>query len=734
MATFLYRLGKGAFNKRWLVLSLWLVALLGVGAAAGAMTQETDPEFDLPGTESQEAFDLLDERFPEMAADGASARVVFVADDGEAITDPENAAIVAEVLGEIGDAPQLAMIIDPFEVGAISPDETMALATVNFDADAMLLSQEAQDALLDAVEAGQDAGLTVEVGGEALMAEPDLGTAELIGLAVAVVVLAFTFGALVAAGLPIFTALIGVGIGVAGISALTYFFDFNESTGTLATMLGLAVGIDYALFILMRYRNEIGEGHSRIEAMGRATGTAGSAVLFAGLTVAIALTGLSVVQIPFLTQMALAAAATVLIAVLIALTLLPALAAFAGKRIHTARQRTKIDNDADRDKVTLGRRWVTGVVRRPLLIGLFAILGLAVLAYPVSDIELALPDEGMQSEDTTQRQAYDHIADGFGPGANGPLLMVGDLDAGVDPMEAGGQAAAAVEAMDGVAMVEPPMPNQDGDTVLFNVIPEHGPASAETTDLVQDLRSELADETGVTWAVSGATAVNVDITDTMQDALIPYLALIVGLSFVLLLMVFRSLLVPLTAGLGFLLSLAASFGALVAVYQWGWLSGLFGVDEPGPIISVMPIIMIGIVFGLAMDYQIFLVTRMREAYVHGEDPRQAVVTGFSHSARVVTAAALIMISVFAAFMFSPEDLIAPVGFGLAAAIAFDAFVVRMTIVPAMLSLLGKSAWWIPAWLDKIIPNVDVEGEKLHQALAEKADSEAEQKELSTSRS
>lgn len=727
MATFLYRLGKGAFRRRWLVLMTWLVIL---GAAVGAsitMAQDTEPDFDLPGTESQEAFDLLEDRFPGFAADGAAARVVFVADEGTTVTDPQVAGEIESVLGEIAEAPQLLSVSDPFEEGSISPDENMALANVSFEVDPMNLSSEARNALTDAADNSDAAGLSVEIGGDALMIEPDLGTAELVGLAVAAVVLTFTFGALIAAGLPVLTALIGVGIGVSGIAAASYFTDIGQETGTLATMLGLAVGIDYALFILMRYRNELSQKLTRDEAMGRAVGTAGSAVFFAGLTVAIALTGLSVVNIPFLTEMAIAAAATVMIAVAIALTLLPALASFAGKRIHTRKQRDRLESDQGGDKPTMGRRWVTGVVKRPVVVALAGIVGLGIIAIPVASLEMALPDEGSYGTETTQRQAYDHISEGFGPGFNGPLLLVGDVEEGTDPLAAGGQAAEELMALDGVLVVDEPMPNESGDTVILNLIPEDGPASPETTDLVEDLRSELAGFGGIDWSVSGPTAIDIDISDTLADALVPYLALIVGLSLILLMMVFRSLLVPLTAALGFLLSLAAAMGALVAVFQWGWASSLFGIDEPGPIMSVMPIIMIGIVFGLAMDYQIFLVTRMREAYVKGEDPKQAIITGFSHSARVVTAAALIMISVFSAFIFSPEDLIAPVGFGLAVAIAFDAFVVRMTIIPAVLALVGKGAWWLPAWLDKIVPRVDVEGENLHKQLEqeESADSERE---------
>lgn len=716
MATFLYRVGKGAFRRRWLVLLTWLVILGAVIGASATMAQDSEPEFVLPGTESQEAFDLLEERFPEFAADGASARVVFVANEGSSVTDPEYAAEIQSILGEIAQGPQLATVSDPFEEGAISPEEDMALAQISYDVEPGEITDEARDALTNVVDNSELAGLTIEIAGEVLLVEPDFGVAELVGLVVAAVVLSFTFGALIAAGLPVLTALIGVGIGLSGIAAASYFTDIAQDTGTLATMLGLAVGIDYALFILMRYRHELSFRLSREEAMGRAVGTAGSAVFFAGLTVAIALGGLAVINLPFLTQMAIAAAITVLIAVSIALTLLPALAGFAGKRIHTGKQRERIESGYVREKPTLGRRWVTGVVKRPVVVSLLAILGLGVVAIPVTSLEMALPDEGRLSPESTNRQAYDHIAEGFGPGFNGPLLLIGDVAAGTDPVQAGNEAGEELMDLDGVLMVSEPTPNEAGDTVLLNLIPEAGPSSSETTELVEHLRAELEGFGGIDWSVSGHTAIDIDISEALSGALIPYLALIVGLSLILLLMVFRSLLVPLTAAFGFLLSLGAALGALVAVFQWGWAASLFGVDETGPIMSIMPVLTIGIVFGLAMDYQIFLVTRMREAYVHGEDPKQAIITGFSFSSRVVTAAALIMISVFGAFILSSENLIALIGFGLAAAIAFDAFVVRMTIIPALMALLGKGAWWLPAWLDRIVPRVDVEGEKLLQHL------------------
>ncbi len=734
MATFLYRLGRGSFRLRWLVLAVWVLVIGGVAAAAAALEQETNPEFVLPGTESQEAFDLLEERFPQMSADGASASIVFQAAEGETVLDEDNAALIEALAATMAESPQIDSVTSPFAVdpegnpiGMISPeDQSIAVMQVAYTAPAMELEDRTVDYLQDAVDDAAAQGLRIEVGGDVLQAIPEVGSTELIGIAVALLVLIITFGALIAAGLPIITAVLGVALTTAAITAATAFMNVSESTGMLATMIGLAVGIDYALFILSRYRNELaalGEVENRktrAEAMGRAVGTAGSAVFFAGLTVIVALLGLSVVNIPFLTEMAVAAAITVLIAVIIAVTLLPAFASFAGKRVFTRRQRNRIAEGRHDEKPNGGRRWGRLVTRRPVLVGLLGVVGLSVIAIPAADLELGLPDAGSFGEETTQRQAYDLISEGFGAGFNGQLLIVGDLAETADPFAAAQQVTEDLNGLDGIAVVGPAMPNEDGDTVLVTVIPQTAPADEATNRLVHDLRDLLADDAAADWSVTGATAINIDISDSLNDALVPYLLIVVGLATLILLLVFRSILVPVTATLGFMLSVFAALGALVAVYQWGWASDLMNVEQPGPIMSVMPIIMIGLVFGLAMDYQIFLFTRVREAYVHGADPKSAIQEGYAHSSRVVVAAALIMISVFAAFIFSGESLIASMGFGLAAAVAFDAFVVRMVIIPAVMSILGRSGWWIPKWLDRILPNMDVEGEQLQHRLADDA--------------
>ncbi|WP_121747517.1 MMPL family transporter [Streptomyces sp. E2N166] len=727
MATFLYKLGRLAFRRRHFVALIWvaLLTLAGVGAASAPPAGTTS--FSIPGTEAQKAFDLLEERFPGTSADGATARVVFKAPPGETMTDADNKATVEKTVADLADGSEVASVADPYTGNAVSKDGTIAYASVRYDVSGMELEDTTKDALEDAAQQARDAGLTVEVGGDALQAVPHTGATEIIGIAVAAVVLVITFGSLVAAGLPLLTALIGVGIGVSSITALAGALELGSTTSILAMMIGLAVGIDYALFIVSRYRAELAEGREREEAAGRAVGTAGSAVVFAGLTVVIALVGLAVVNIPMLTKMGIAAAGTVAIAVLIALTMVPALLGYAGRRVKPTGAKSRLlgggrKNDAEAGgkpaKANLGTRWASFVVRRPLAVLLLGVIGLGAAAIPAASLELGLPDDGSQPTSTTQRRAYDLLSEGFGPGFNGPLMVVVDAKGSDAPKQVFTDVSNEIKGLEDVVAVTPPAPNKGGDTATITVIPDSKPSSVQTEDLVHAIRDAGGDikaDTGAETLVTGSTAMNIDVSEKLNDALLPYLVLVVGLAFLLLIVVFRSILVPLKAALGFLLSVMAALGAVVAVFQWGWLSGLMGVEETGPVMSMMPIFMVGVVFGLAMDYEVFLVTRMREAYVHGEKPNQAVVTGFRHGARVVTAAAVIMMAVFAGFIGSSESMVKMIGFGLAIAVFFDAFVVRMAIVPAVLALLGKKAWWLPKWLDRALPNVDVEGEGLRTA-------------------
>jgi RND superfamily putative drug exporter len=719
VATFLYKLGRLSFRRRHFIALIWvaLLTLAGVGAASAPTAGNSS--FSIPGTEAQKAFDLLEQRFPGTSADGATARVVFKAPSGEKMTDPGNRATVKETVKELSDGSEVVRVTDPYQAKAVSKDGTIAYAQVSYKVSGMELDDAAKDALKDSAQDARKAGLTVEIGGDALQAVPHTGSSEIIGIAVAAVVLVITFGSLVAAGLPLLTALIGVGIGVSAITGLASALDLGSTTSTLAMMIGLAVGIDYALFIVSRYRAELAEGREREEAVGRAVGTAGSAVVFAGLTVVIALVGLSVVNIPMLTKMGIAAAGTVAIAVLIALTMVPALLGYAGRKVKPMGEKGKLLGRAQRKdrpaKPNLGTRWASFVVRRPVAVLLLGVIGLGAAAVPATSLELGLPDDGSQPTSTTQRRAYDLLSEGFGPGFNGPLMVVVDAKDSDDPKAVFAETGDEIKGLKDVVTVTPAQPNKAGDTATITVIPGSKPSSVTTENLVHGIRDAGADikaDTDANVLVTGSTAMNIDVSEKLNDALVPYLVLVVGLAFLLLIVVFRSILVPLKAALGFLLSVMAALGSVVAVFQWGWLSGLMGVEQTGPVMSMMPIFMVGVVFGLAMDYEVFLVTRMREAYVHGEKPAQAVVTGFRHGARVVTAAAVIMMAVFAGFIGSSESMVKMIGFGLAIAVFFDAFVVRMAIVPAVLALLGRKAWWLPKWLDRALPNVDVEGEGL----------------------
>ncbi|MET9494724.1 MMPL family transporter [Streptomyces sp. NPDC006552] len=730
MTTVLYRIGRWAFRRRRLVGGLWLGALVVAVAAAALAPTSEDEDLAMPGTESQKAFDLLDERFPQSNSQGAEARLVFQAPDGQKVTARQNKVAVKDTLGSLDGGDQVASTTDPYETGAVSKDGTIAYSTITYTADAVDLSESTKSTLQDAASRARDAGLTVEIGGSALDAEEELGgTTEMIGVAVAAVVLILALGSLVAAGLSLLTAFVGVAIAFGLVSALAVPLGLTSTVAILALMLGLAVGIDYALFITSRYRDERARGSEPEEAAGRAVGTAGSAVVFAGATVLIALAGLGVVGIPELTRMGLGGAGAVALAVLVALTLVPALFGFFGRRVlsRAVRKSTRpgrdhphpVPHSADR-RPGLGTRWARFVLRRPVAVLLTAGLGLGTVALPALGLELGLPGDESKSVETTQRRAYDLLSEGFGPGFNGPLTVVVDMSAPASPGSGDARAvtdqvARAVRAVDGVASVGDPVLSRAEDTAVLTAVPRTAPNSGETKDLVHALRGAVRgveSDTGAGVLVTGTTALNIDISEAMSDALLPYLSVVIGLAVLLLMVVFRSVLVPVKAALGFLLSVGAAFGVLVAVFQWGWAADLIGIEQTGPVMSLMPILIIGIVFGLAMDYEVFLLTRMREAYAHGASPGEAIVSGFRHSGRVVAAAAIIMISVFAGFIGMSSPTIQTMGVGLAAAVAFDAFVVRMAIAPAVLALLGHRAWWLPRILSRVLPKVDIEGEAL----------------------
>ncbi|CAL9346486.1 MMPL family transporter [Streptomyces sp. enrichment culture] len=712
MATLLYRLGRFSFRNRGRIAAVWLLLLTLLGVGAATLMGPTSDKFSMPGTESQRALDNLDRQFPQ--AGGATGTIVVAAPEGTKLAP----AAVAPVVKEASRIDGVTAAMDPFQTGSVSQDGRYALIQVQFDKAADEVTDK-QKSAYEAVGADVE-DLRVEHGGEVMGGDVEVGSTEALGVLVAAVVLVITFGSLVAAGMTLLNALIGVAVGMAGLFSLTSVIELTSTAPILALMLGLAVGIDYSLFITSRYRQYLAEGLKPEEAAGRATGTAGSAVVFAGATVVIALAGLSVVGIPFLSVMGLAAAGTVAVAVLVALTLLPAFLSFAGKKILPRKQR-HTDGHASEDGATsegFGFTWgrLVTKLRIPLLV--VGILGLGALALPTQDMRIALPDAGTAAEGSPARQAYDLTSEGFGEGFNGRLIAVVNGEDAQSTAAAAEKATALIKDTDGILTVAPPQLNEQGTTALLAVIPEAGPTAVATEDAVHDIRDRVADIDGADIALTGATALGIDVSEKLADALPVYLLLVVGLSILLLMLVFRSILVPLKAALGFLLTVGATFGITVAIFQEGHLAGLVGVDTPGPLVSFLPILLIGILFGLAMDYEVFLVSRMREDFVHGADPQAAMVSGMGHNARVVTAAALIMTSVFAGFVLMDDPIIKSIGFALAVGVVIDAFVVRMALVPAVMSLLGRAAWWLPKPLDKVLPDLDIEGEKLNRQLAE----------------
>ncbi|NLG22795.1 MAG: MMPL family transporter [Actinomycetales bacterium] len=664
---------------------------------------------------------------PEMVADAeaqlADARAQLEAGQSELDAGREEleagAAQLAAGEDELALGERLAHLSSGMRF--VSEDGTVALSQLQFEFGGASLDPDVTAELQDLGGQLEGSGVGIEYS-QAIVQDISsvVGATEAIGIAVAAIVLLVMLGGVLAAGLPLLMAMVGVAVGVGGAMALTQFVDMNSATPALALMLGLAVGIDYSLFLINRHRNQLQQGMELKASIALATGTSGNAVVFAGMTVFIALAALVVTGIPFLGVMGLVAAGTVLIAVLLAITLTPALLSLMGTRV-LGRKGLSRHGVAEQPK---GRGWAAWVQGRPwaAVAGVLVIVGL--MSIPALDLRLGLPDGSSDPEDSTSYAAYDLTREHFGAGSNGPIVAVATLDEPVENtekalMEAQVGLGEALANVPGAQSVVPVGISEDRGTLVFQIVPEGGPAEQVTVDLVGNLDNSAAligEQHGAELGFTGQTVANIDISGQLADALPVYLLVVVGLSLVLLLLVFRSLLVPLLATGGFLLSIAAAFGAVVATYQWGVASAFFGVHEPGPILSFLPILLIGVLFGLAMDYQVFLVSAMREAHVHGEDARRAVVSGFNHSARVVTAAAIIMISVFGGFVFAHLAMVRPIGLGLAVGVLVDAFLVRMTLTPAVLSLVGEKAWYLPRWLDRILPEMDVEGAGLERSL------------------
>jgi RND superfamily putative drug exporter len=616
-------------------------------------------------------------------------------------------------------------VITPFSeyaADAISSDSETAFSQVALTGQSTDVSTATLDALVATRGIGTDAGMRVAFGGQVFQDNTfGITVTEVLGVLFAGVVLLITFGSLLSAGMPLLMAMIGVGVAIGGITAVSAFVSVSSTAPMLALMLGLAVGIDYSLFILSRHRSQLATGMKPHESAATAVATAGGAVVFAGITVIIALLGLLVVGIPFLSVMGLGAAFAVLVSIGVAITLLPAtLGLFKGRLMPRVGGRAHRRATAPEDgRPTLGRRWVALVLKAPVVAVVVVIGVLGTLAIPALSLDLNLPDGGSEPAGSTQRAAYQLINDGFGPGYNGPLIVVVDITQTTDILGDLDTIGAQIRSLPGVAYVGTGTPNPTVDTAIIQVMPNSAPDAAATKELVQairDLGPGISSDLGTPIAVTGATAVGIDISNRLTNALIPFALIVVGLSIVLLMMVFRSVFVPITAALGFLLSVFAALGATVAIFQWGWLPDLFGIDNPGPILSFLPILLMAVLFGLAMDYEVFLVSGMREEFVRTGHARQAIIHGFAHAGRVVTAAALIMFFVFFAFVPDGTGAIKGIAFALAVGVILDAFLVRMTLVPAAMALAGNAAWWLPRWLDRLLPNVDIEGEGLRQHL------------------
>ncbi|MGH1548354.1 MMPL family transporter [Leifsonia poae] len=755
MSSLLYSVGRWAFRARKLVLILWIGLLALLGGGALLLNQGTDNSFSIPGTESQEALDTLSRTFPQVS--GTSAQVVVVAPDGQTVDDSDIKKPIEAAASDLKDVDGVSGVTSPYSdqvKDLVSDDRSAAIITVQLKGQMTTVTAETKD---DIKKVGADLakqlpdGSKSAVGGQLFSQNlPTLSVIELIGVGIALIVLIVTFGSFLAAGMPLLTAILGVAISMCLIFIATLFGSISSTTPMLALMLGLAVGIDYSLFIISRHQGQLKAGVPPEESAARAVATAGSAVLFAGITVIIALAGLAVANIPFLTTMGLAASAAVAVAVIIALTLTPALLGFAGARLTPGRRKSAREEKrraaaaAEADEVEAPpaeptpapaadfahaanaeiprgffRGWVRAVTRFPIVTVVAVIVGLGIAALPALQLRLALPDAGSQPESSSARVAYDLVSEHFGPGYNGPLIVTGSIIQSTDPLGLMKKIGDEIADLPGVASVPLATPNATADTGIVQVVPTTGPDDPKTADLVAEIRAKhqhFLDEYGVDLKVTGNTAAQIDVSSRLGGALLPFGVLVVGLSLILLTMVFRSIAVPIKAALGYLLSVGVAFGAVTAVFEWGWLSDVLHVDKTGPIISFMPIILMGVLFGLAMDYEVFLVSRIREDYVHGGNARRAIQSGFVGSAKVVTAAAIIMISVFAAFVPEGDASIKPIALGLAVGVFVDAFIVRMTLVPAVLQLLGEKAWWMPRWLDRILPSFDVEGDGLQKEL------------------
>ncbi|MGP4009733.1 MMPL family transporter [Streptomyces sp. 4N124] len=710
MSRLLYRIGHFAGRHPWRVIMTWLV----IAAAAFLLNQSyggtADDNFKLPGVESAKAAEALEDKFPQETI--STANIVFHSDAG--LTRPEVKAAIAEARTELAAIPHVVEVSDPYDARGptLSPDRRTGFTTLAFDTEKKVTAAQF-DAAERATEAVRDAGVQVEYDGGLGYAKGEEGGAnsELLGIALAVVILAVAFGSLVAMSLPVVTALVGILIGFSAIGVMSGAMAVPKIATIVAMMLGLGIGIDYALFILTRHRQNLAHGMPVPEAVGRANSTAGLSVLFAGVTVIVAITGLQLAGIRMLTVIGWASAVMVTVTMLAALTLLPAMLGLAGRRVNNLRIPFVKPKPAYNPK-SKSSRWSAKVVAQPVRYGAAAVVLLGVLAVPVFSMHLGIPDAGNDPAASTTRKSYDLVAEGFGPGVNGPLQVVIEMN-GTAPSAIDG-VGTALEDEPGIATVSAVALSPKGDLAAFAVTPTTAPQNAKTGELVERLRQDLLPDalrgTEAKPMVTGATALDVDLSDQLQQRMLWFLGAVIGLSFVILMIVFRSILVPLKAAILNVLSIGAAYGVVVAIFQWGWGAGLIGLDGSVPIMSLAPMLMFAVLFGLSMDYEVFLLSRVREQFQRHGDAKAAVVEGVGSTARVITSAALIMTGVFGAFVLDPDGTAKLFGVGLTVAVILDVTLVRMVLVPAAMSLLGKHAWWLPGWLDRILPDIHLEGD------------------------
>lgn len=709
-------IARWCFRHRFTVILIWIAGLVGLSVASGAAGNAYANTFSASGSDSEAAADLLQQGFPSQSGD--VARIVWRVESGS-VSDPEVQSQIAALLDEVGRLPHVVGAVSPYDpegAGQISQDQRIAFAVVNFDAPAEDVPLSVFEDVVAAVESASTDDLQIEAGGLGIglsqQQPPSLPTA--VAILAAGVVLFIAFGSLFAMLLPLISAILALGAATAVIGLLSHAMGVSTIATTLAALIGLGVGVDYALFVVTRHRNGLKAGRTPEESAVTALDTAGRAVLFAGIAVCIALLGLLVLGVDLIDSLAIPAAITVLFTVLAAVTLLPALLRVFGVRVLSRRERRRLAAEGPQQvpTSTFAARWAESVRRRRVLLTGAVVAVVVILSLPFPSIRLGQSDQGNDPESWTTRQAYDLLVEGFGPGFNGPLVVAVQTPGGPADQATVETLRQRIEGAAGVASVSPALSSQDGQVQVVQVVPATSPQDEATTDLIAQLRDEVIPEatrdTGVTAHVGGSTATFGDFGGVLRDSLPLFLAVIVALGFVLLMVAFRSLLVPLIAAVMNVVAVSVTFGILTAAFQWGWLQDLTGFGGEGPIDPTLPVLMIAILFGLSMDYQVFLVSRMHEEWTHARDNTQAVIAGQRTTGRVITVAATVMILVFCSFALIGERLIAEFGIGLAIAVLFDAFVVRSVLVPALMHLCGPATWWLPRWLDRILPQLSVE--------------------------